>query len=225
MRPPLSYGSNSVVAQSDWAKDAGHDPPGFHAPILHPPAKRVNAFTHWREILNFAPIAQALRQSYTNAIEAYLDYCRRNGLSVAVGTARDFMADATRRGLAKDAASWKKGLNWFITTGRKTSGPLPPGVPSLGYADTGQTDWERRLIERLRLNQYSWRTVQPSMFDLHAVRGVQRSASFQLPHRHPPLFILHSALCTPHFPAPAARSFLFILPQSALRAGPSAPSC
>ncbi len=70
------------------------------------------------------------------------------------------MAEATRRGLAKDAASWKKGLNWFFTTGRKTSGPLPPGVPSLGHADTGQTDWERRLIERLRLNQYSWRTEQ-----------------------------------------------------------------
>jgi len=30
----------------------------------------------------------------------------------------------------------------------------------VGRADTGRTDWERRLIERLRLNHYSWRTEQ-----------------------------------------------------------------
>jgi hypothetical protein len=31
-------------------------------------------------------------------------------------------------------------------------------VPSLGHADTGNAPWESRLIERLRLKHYSWRT-------------------------------------------------------------------
>jgi len=33
-------------------------------------------FTNWREILNLAPAPYALRQAYTRAIEAYLEYCR-----------------------------------------------------------------------------------------------------------------------------------------------------
>jgi hypothetical protein len=36
----------------------------------------------------------------------------------------------------------------------------PEGVPTLGRADTGRTPWESRLIERLRLKHYSWRTEQ-----------------------------------------------------------------
>jgi integron integrase len=33
-------------------------------------------------------------------------------------------------------------------------------VPTLGRADTGRTPWESRMIERLRLGHYSWRTEQ-----------------------------------------------------------------
>lgn len=117
-------------------------------------------FTNWREILNLSPSPYTLRQGYTRAIEAYLDYCRRNGLSVTKESARNFMADAHRRGLAPDPQLWKEGINWFFKTGHKSAGPLPPGVPSIGHADTGRTDWERRMIERLRLNHYSWRTEQ-----------------------------------------------------------------
>src|SRR5205814_1496792 len=34
------------------------------------------------------------------------------------------------------------------------------GVPSLGPVDLGQTDWERRLIQRLRELHYAWRTEE-----------------------------------------------------------------
>jgi hypothetical protein len=70
------------------------------------------------------------------------------------------MADAQRRKLARNPELWKQALNWFFKEGRRTSGLEPPGVPSVGRADTGRTDWERRLIERLRLGHYSWRTDQ-----------------------------------------------------------------
>jgi len=117
-------------------------------------------FTNWREILNLAPAPYVLRQAYTRAIEAYLEYCRHNGLSVTKESARNFMSDAVRRSLASNPQLWKDGINWFFKTGRKSAGPLPPGVPSIGQADMGRTDWERRMIERLRLNHYSWRTEQ-----------------------------------------------------------------
>jgi integron integrase len=124
-----------------------------------PPPPEI-IFTNWREILNLAPIPHPQRQGFTRAIEGYLEYCRHNGVSVTKESARGFMSDASRRGLATNPQLWKDGINWFFKTGRRSAGPVPPGVPSIGQADTGRTDWERRMIERLRLNHYSWRTEQ-----------------------------------------------------------------
>ena len=59
-------------------------------------------FTNWREILNLAPIPHSQRLGYVRAIETYLDYCRRNGVSVTKESARAFMSDALRRKLASD---------------------------------------------------------------------------------------------------------------------------
>jgi hypothetical protein len=117
-------------------------------------------FANWRELLNQLKLAERVKGGYRQAIERYLDYCRLSHASVGVETARGFVADAARRGLTNDAATWKEGLNWFFREGRKRSAPQPEGVPSVGHADTGKAPWERRMIERLRLNHYSWRTEQ-----------------------------------------------------------------
>ncbi len=117
-------------------------------------------FAHWREVLNRAPVSEAVRGGYALAIGGYLDYCRHHGASVTVESARGYVADAQRRKLARSPELWKQALNWFFKEGRRTSGAGSPGVPSVGQADTGRTDWERRLIERLRLGHYSWRTEQ-----------------------------------------------------------------
>jgi hypothetical protein len=69
---------------------------------------------------------------------------------VTLESARGFMGDAERRKLARNPQLWKEALNWFFKQGHRTT--RLPGVPSIGHADTGRTDWERRLIERLRLN-------------------------------------------------------------------------
>jgi integron integrase len=143
----------------ELAKDKVMTEP-FSVPRSGAPEAPEFIFTNWREILNLSPSPVALRQGYTAAIEAYLEYCRRNGLSVTKQSARNFMSDAQRRSLAGDSQLWKEGINWFLKTGHKSAGPLPPGVPSIGHADVGRTEWERRMIERLRLNHYSWRTEQ-----------------------------------------------------------------
>src|SRR5262245_49680129 len=117
-------------------------------------------FANWREVLNRTELPHKVRSGYALAIAGYLDYCRANGLSVTTPSARAYMADAERRKLAGQPQLWKEGLNWFFREGKQTSGLQPPDVPSVGRADTGRTDWERRLIERLRLNHYSWRTEQ-----------------------------------------------------------------
>lgn len=64
-------------------------------------------FAHWREVLNRAPVSEAVRGGYALAIGGYLDYCRHNGLSVTAESARGYVADAQRRKLARNAELWK----------------------------------------------------------------------------------------------------------------------
>src|SRR5215831_15153748 len=91
-------------------------------------------FAHWREVLNGLALSQAARAGYALAISGYLDYCRLNGVSVTLETARGYMSDAERRGLVHNPKLWKEALNWFFKEGRRSSGAvLPPGVPSLGH--------------------------------------------------------------------------------------------
>src|ERR1039457_571774 len=68
-------------------------------------------FTNWREALNATALPGAVRAGYTLAIAGYLDYCRRIGISVTLESARGYMADVTRRGLARNPPLWKQGLN------------------------------------------------------------------------------------------------------------------
>ena len=135
----------------------GHSTPPAQAKSAQTPAV---IFANWREMLNQLKLARAVRHTYAQAIEGYLDYCRLNGASVAVESARGFVADALGRGVTQDGPAWKSALNWFFREGRKRSAPQPEGVPTLGHADTGRKPWETRLIERLRLKHYSWRTEQ-----------------------------------------------------------------
>ncbi len=53
------------------------------------------------------------------AISGYLEYCSYNALSVTTASARAYMDDVLRRGLAKHPEAWKEGLNWFFRTGRR----------------------------------------------------------------------------------------------------------
>lgn len=117
-------------------------------------------FANWREVLHGSAARADLRRNYERAVEAYLNYCKLNGQSVTTETARNFMSDAHRRNLAPGDRTWEKALNWFFREGRRRCAPRPEGVPSEGRADTGKTPWESRMIERLRLQHYSWRTEQ-----------------------------------------------------------------
>ena len=132
--------------------------PSPHRPIVAPEV----IFTNWRETLNQVQLAGGVKRVYVQAIEAYLDYCRVSGGRVSGDTARDFFTDHLRRGLVDREKVWKEGLNWFFREGQKRTAPVfnDATVPTPGQADTGQTPWESRLIERLRLKHYSWRTEQ-----------------------------------------------------------------
>src|SRR5690348_1063234 len=90
-----------------------------------PSAVPTVIFPNWREVLNQSERAEAARAGYSLAITGYLDYCRRNGLSITTQSARWFMADVERRKLARNPGLWKQALNWFFAQGRRSSAWTP----------------------------------------------------------------------------------------------------
>ncbi len=119
-------------------------------------------FTNWREALHRSGLTPAMQAVYSLAVSGYLEYCQRNTVSVTKASAQAYMGDVIRRGLAKHPELWKDSLNWFFREGHRhcASAPLlaDHALPTLGQADTGAQPWERRLIERLRIQHYAWRT-------------------------------------------------------------------
>jgi integron integrase len=103
-----------------------------------------------------------MQSVFALALSGYLEYCSRNAVSVTTPSARAYMDDVIRRGLAKHPQLWKDALNWFFREGRRHCEAAPRladrALPTLGQADTGAQPWERRLIERLRIQHYAWRT-------------------------------------------------------------------
>ena len=119
-------------------------------------------FTNWREVLYCSGLTPGMLAVYTMAVSGYVEYCSRNAVSVTKASAQAYMGDVIRRGLAKHPELWKDGLNWFFREGRRHCEAAPQlvdhAMPTLGQADTGAQPWERRLIERLRIQHYAWRT-------------------------------------------------------------------
>ncbi len=117
-------------------------------------------FANWREVLHHAHLPRNLQATYEHAIGRFLEYCTLTSQSVTRQTASNFLSDSHRQNFAPPDGRWEQAVDWFFVNGQQTSGLQPDGVPSVGQADTGKTLWERRMIERLRLRHYSWRTEQ-----------------------------------------------------------------
>src|SRR6266576_2693310 len=117
-------------------------------------------FTNWREALHQSGLSSGIQTVYSMAVQGFVEYCAHNAISVGIESARAYMDDVTRRGLARQPELWKEGLNWFFRAGRERTSVARGQGPRLHQADTGAVAWEQRLIERLRIQHYAWRTEQ-----------------------------------------------------------------
>jgi hypothetical protein len=101
----------------------------------------------------FGPKFLAKRATPTDAVTSWGKYERTGDHCQSF--------NVSRRGLAKHPQLWKDGLNWFFREGHRHCGAAPlltdHALPTLGQADTGAQPWERRLIERPRIQHYAWR--------------------------------------------------------------------
>ena len=122
----------------------------------------IGEFQNWAEVLGADPaVSPGLRESYRSTISAFLAYYQKRQSRPTVAAARDYvdLARLERQPGPVQLQEWKDGLNWFFRARRQKPQPVE-GVPPLGKMDLGATDWERRLIQRVRLLHLAWRTEQ-----------------------------------------------------------------
>jgi integron integrase len=146
-------------------------------------------FPQWAERLPQLGLPAIQQQQFRFAIIQYLRFCKQTGQKATVTSARQFMqeVEAQRRLGSSQLGNWREAIRWFFREGGKQKpagewrAPLRRGhqsasriadatervapntmadVPSLGAADTGCEEWERRVIRHLRTGHYRWRTEQ-----------------------------------------------------------------
>ena len=100
-------------------------------------------FANWREALHQSGLSSGIQTVYAMAVDGYVEYCGHNGISVTTESARAYMDEVARRGLARHPELWKEGLNWFFRTGRKHT-----SVPGAGCRVSGGGKGGRRRSGR-----------------------------------------------------------------------------
>jgi integron integrase len=73
-------------------------------------------FGQWAEVLARVRMAELKRQTYRQAVVAYLRYCKDSRQRATIASARAFMIqmEGQRRLGVTQLATWKEGLNWFF---------------------------------------------------------------------------------------------------------------
>ena len=124
-------------------------------------------FKDWNEVLEREALATPDRVRYRHWIIQYLKFCKDNHAIVCETTAQTFeiRPDIVN---VPEASICKQALTWFFRRAQERAvakiGPpsstLSNDVPPPAKTDLGNTEWERRLIERIRTRHLLWRTEQ-----------------------------------------------------------------
>ena len=106
-------------------------------------------------------LTPGLRAMYRRTLSGFLQFCLQRQAGPSVALARDYveLARLERAPSPAQLQEWKDGLNWYFRRGRASVTALK-GVPPVARSDLGRTDWEQRLVARLRMRHFSWRTEQ-----------------------------------------------------------------
>ena len=118
-------------------------------------------FREWAQVLDNEPLDQKKRKSYRSTILGYLHFCKTSGRPVSIASARAFVEKKKEDNkIVIDKTVQKEALNWFFKHASAGRSYLPDDVPPLAKADMGETDWERKMIRRIRNLHLQWRTEQ-----------------------------------------------------------------
>ena len=119
-------------------------------------------FPQWHECLDNSGFDHLQKLSYRDKIIKYLGFCKTENKRVTLSSARQFADYYKLRYQPKpsDIAELKEAIKWFFSEARKFRSAAFRDLPLPAQADLGSTDWEKRLVRRLRNLHYLWRTEQ-----------------------------------------------------------------
>ncbi len=122
------------------------------------------SFGEWNMVLAGESFDSATRERYRRSIVAYLHHLKERRERASVASAKVYIEFGEAKGVMDKID--RDALRWFFLAARRrdprTGGEIKveekvsPIHPE--KADLGKTPWERRLVERLRVGQYQWRT-------------------------------------------------------------------
>src|ERR1035437_1686519 len=122
------------------------------------------SFAEWSTVLVGESFDPATRERYRRCIVAYLHHLKERRERASVASAKAYVESGETQGVTDQLD--RDALRWFFLAARRRdpvagnefsveeqASPIHPEK-----ADTGKAPWERRLVERLRVGQYQWRT-------------------------------------------------------------------
>lgn len=125
--------------------------------------EKAVSFPEWRTVLAKDGELDAARKASTaHAIGNYLKHLKETRQRASLATAKAYFD-----GGAGDESA-REGVRWFFRAAQKGNAPRGKGVDVAEAAteivpervDRGSTTWERKMVDRLRLGHYQWRTEQ-----------------------------------------------------------------
>ena len=140
--------------------------------------REAGFFPRWREAIRAdTSLSPGLRESYRRTLESFEVFFQKRSHRQAANAPASNPVAGRRAGIAlareyvelqqlervpgpARLQEWKDALNWYFRQGREDVGAALTGVPTLGRADMGQTEWEQRLVRKIRVRHLSWRTEQ-----------------------------------------------------------------
>ena len=138
------------------------------------------SFPGWKQALTIALRDEATRRAFEREIITFLHHCKTRHAPATVGLAKQYLEQREKQ----VSGPVREALRWFCKEGIKQRRARPavdgvrPDVPgqrprpvarTLGFRalvpppaakDTGQTDWERDLIQAIRKAGFLWRTEE-----------------------------------------------------------------
>ncbi len=131
------------------------------------------SFSQWKAALATDPdVAADRRDAYRRAVMGYLKHLKDRHVRASLASAKAYFDGEKSAG--RDREEEREAVRWFFRAAkrRNTEGGVrkeelgvgergvedAPAVIEPEKADLGATPWERKLVERLRVGHYQWRT-------------------------------------------------------------------
>lgn len=131
------------------------------------------SFAHWPDALESDPeVGQFRKSAYRRAIMGYLKHLKDAHLRASLASAKAYF-DAEKEA-GHDRVEEREAVRWFFRAAKRRNTEAGVRTEELGIgergvedapavivpekADLGATPWERKLVEKLRVGHYQWRT-------------------------------------------------------------------